>query len=340
MTDMRRFRWLTTLLVPAFWPGVAPAQVRPPDDGPAGLAARYPGDRGLRDDPAVLLFEDFDGADLPSVVARWDQERPGTPAEQYKALLKEQVAASSSGRVMTDAERMEFVGTTLRRWNEIALKFVELAENHPRDPIAVDALIRAVWQVNTTPWPVGLVGKDDARARAFALLQRDHLRSDKLGPLCERVASGFCAEYETFLRAVLRESPHQHVRAQACLALARFLNNRSQRLDLANEQPELAGQFADLFGPEYLAGLRRQDRARVLGEAEALFERAEREFGGVKLPDGGTVAEPAAAGLFELRHLSVGTEAPDIEGDDQDGRRFKLSDYRGKVVLLDFWSEY
>jgi peroxiredoxin len=32
--------------------------------------------------------------------------------------------------------------------------------------------------------------------------------------------------------------------------------------------------------------------------------------------------------------------APDIEGEDQDGVRFKLSDYRGKVVLLDFWSEY
>ena len=28
---------------------------------------------------------------------------------------------------------------------------------------------------------------------------------------------------------------------------------------------------------------------------------------------------------------------PDIEGEDQDGQRFKLSDYRGKVVLLDIW---
>ena len=43
--------------------------------------------------------------------------------------------------------------------------------------------------------------------------------------------------------------------------------------------------------------------------------------------------------LHEIRHLSVGKEAPDIEGEDQDGKRFKLSDYRGKVVLLDFWSE-
>ena len=52
------------------------------------------------------------------------------------------------------------------------------------------------------------------------------------------------------------------------------------------------------------------------------------------------VAEQAQPELFGLRHLSVGKMAPDIEGQDQDGVGFKLSDYRGKVVLLDFWSEY
>jgi cytochrome oxidase Cu insertion factor (SCO1/SenC/PrrC family) len=60
----------------------------------------------------------------------------------------------------------------------------------------------------------------------------------------------------------------------------------------------------------------------------------------VKLSGGGTAAERARSELFEIRYLGVGREAPEIEGEDQDGRRFKLSDYRGKVVLLDFWSEY
>ena len=39
------------------------------------------------------------------------------------------------------------------------------------------------------------------------------------------------------------------------------------------------------------------------------------------------------------RYLSVGRAAPQIEGADQDGKLLKLSDYKGKVVLLDFWSE-
>lgn len=276
-----------------------------------------------------------------SVVAAEDpgQERRATPAEQYQSLLKAQELASSPGRVLSDEERLQFIGKTFRRWNEIALHFVELAERYPEDPVAVDALIRAVWYANSTPWPVELVGPDEARARAFALLERDHLRSDKFGPVCERISGGFCKEYETFLRAVLEKNPHREVRARACLALAHFLTNRSQRLDLIRDQPELAREFAALYGKGYLAGLQGQRRGEALREAEALFVRAARDDGDVKLP-GGTVAERAEAELFELRHLAVDKEAPEIEGEDQDGKKFKLSDYRGKVVLLDFWSEY
>lgn len=38
--------------------------------------------------------------------------------------------------------------------------------------------------------------------------------------------------------------------------------------------------------------------------------------------------------------LSVGELAPEIEGEDIDGNPMKLSDFRGKVVLIDFWGEW
>jgi hypothetical protein len=266
------------------------------------------------------------------------QDKPATPAEQYKTLLKEYDRASSSGVPLTDAERLQFVGQVYKRRNALALKFLELGERNPNDPIALDALIHAVWQVNTTPWPAELVGEDQARGRAFELIQRDHIRSDKLGPLCQRVSYGFCKEYETFLRAVLERSPHKNVQATACLALAHFLNNRLQRLDLCKEQPKLAKEFAGLYGQEYLAKLQRQERGKAIQEVEAVFEQAAEKYGDARLPGGDTVAERAKAELFEIRHLRIGKVAPDIEGEDQDGKRFKLSEYRGKVVLLDFWS--
>src|SRR5262245_50426234 len=195
------------------------------------------------------------------------QDKPPTPAEQYQALRKEADRASSSGVPLTDAERLKFVGQAYKRRFQLAHKFLELAEKHPDDSIALDALMQAVWQVNGTPWPVELVGEDTARARAFELIQRDHIQSDKLGPLCQRVSYGFCKEYETILRAVLAKNPHKNVQATASLSLGQHLHNRLQRLDMCKEQPELAKEFADLFGKEYLAELQRQDRAAEIGRA-------------------------------------------------------------------------
>jgi cytochrome oxidase Cu insertion factor (SCO1/SenC/PrrC family) len=50
---------------------------------------------------------------------------------------------------------------------------------------------------------------------------------------------------------------------------------------------------------------------------------------------------PAAADRNESPpHLAIGKVAPEIEGKDVDGKKFKLSEYRGKVVVLDFWGDW
>jgi hypothetical protein len=87
--------------------------------------------------------------------------------------------------------------------------------------------------------------------------------------------------------------------------------------------------------------LGRQGKAdsKVAKEAEELFERVAREFGDVKSYRG-TLADAAKADLFEIRNLVIGKKAPEIEGEDIDGKKFKLSDYRGKVVVLDFWGNW
>lgn len=45
----------------------------------------------------------------------------------------------------------------------------------------------------------------------------------------------------------------------------------------------------------------------------------------------------AKGDLFELDNLRVGKVFPDFEATDQDGKSWKLSDYLGKVVVVDFW---
>lgn len=49
------------------------------------------------------------------------------------------------------------------------------------------------------------------------------------------------------------------------------------------------------------------------------------------------VVERMNAEEFKANRLVVGKPVPDIEAKDIEGVAFKLSDYKGKVVLLDFW---
>jgi hypothetical protein len=267
------------------------------------------------------------------------KDRSDSPAEQYQALVKEfYEAANVHFKATTDEERNKAVA----RVDRLSPRLLELVEKNCDDPIAIDALVQVVndeiWLENNTMHPGR--GKDSPQERAIALLLRDHLRSDKLGEACRRMSYGFHKDCETFLRTVLDKNPHRDVQALACLRLAQFLNARVNRLNLLKERPEMARRYEGLFGKDYLERLRRQDRAKAGKEAEAFFERAADKYADVKLPYGGTVGEQAKTELFEIRHLSVGKQAQDIEGLDQDGKRFKLCDYRGKVVLLYFWSEY
>lgn len=45
----------------------------------------------------------------------------------------------------------------------------------------------------------------------------------------------------------------------------------------------------------------------------------------------------ARGSIFELDHLQIGMVAPDFEQTDQDGKSWKLTEYRGQVIVLDFW---
>ena len=106
----------------------------------------------------------------------------------------------------------------------------------------------------------------------------------------------------------------------ACLRLAQFLNARLQRLDLVNELPEMAKRYEGLFGKDYLEALRRQDRAKVVKEAEALFERAAAQYGDVNMPYDAKLAQalghPAAVAVEHPpgERLGAGDKDPRARG--------------------------
>lgn len=57
-------------------------------------------------------------------------------------------------------------------------------------------------------------------------------------------------------------------------------------------------------------------------------------------PRPGTATQPPAGVSNVSGGPTIGEEAPEIEGVDLEGVAFKLSDYRGKVVMLDFYGDW
>jgi AhpC/TSA family len=61
----------------------------------------------------------------------------------------------------------------------------------------------------------------------------------------------------------------------------------------------------------------------------------------IELPGPGKAkAPPPPAGGNRVTGFEIGNLVMEIEGEDIDGQTFKLSDYRGKVVVLDFWGHW
>jgi hypothetical protein len=352
------------------------------------------------------------------------QDKPATPAEQYQALLKVyqdslQTYSEAIGKTKTYEERMKVFDEVYPKPEKLVPRFLELAEKYPKDTTAFDALTWVVVNCVRTP------ARIPARAKAVAILSRDYVRSEKLGPMCQSLANGYDDETAILLTAILDKNPAKDVQAEACLALVQQYGRRLEIAKRLHDYPENATGYARAYGQEAVERLKNADTAdlaaqgkrwskqfaenylgrvkpdriaqlcqaliystdevsetllrtflekdsrsevqglagltlaqelkrrlemtpagseataaQVRAEIEKLLRRAADEFADVRLAGGGTVGDKAQLELDDILHLAVGKVAPDIEGQDQDGYKFKLSDYRGKVVLLDFWHQH
>jgi peroxiredoxin len=68
-----------------------------------------------------------------------------------------------------------------------------------------------------------------------------------------------------------------------------------------------------------------------------LYQRVIDEYSDITHWDGESISVLAENQLFELKELQVGAQAPEIEGVDLAGKPMKLSEYRGKVVVIHYW---
>ncbi len=232
-----------------------------------------------------------------------------TPAERYRDVLKayqkdQQELFKAYRAAKTDAERQKILETKRPDEESYADKMLKIAEDAPKDPVAVEAL---VWVALNTGGP-----KAD---RAMKELIRSHVQDPKIAFFCARMVYDNSPQSERFLREVLAKNPDREAKGHACLALG-------QRLKMAAER----------------AGSKEKSES-MTREAESFLERVAREFGDIKFFRG-TLGDVAKNELNELRHLGIGKTAPEITGQDIDGKSMKLTEFRGKIVVLDFWGDW
>lgn len=142
--------------------------------------------------------------------------------------------------------------------------------------------------------------------QSVARLRREHLKDKGLLYAIPPLSEQDHDDVRGFLRAALEQSPHRDVQGVACLYLASAL--------LSKEKSEEA-------------------------EVLRLLKRCTGEFGTIKIGEN-VVAEYARPMMRGVEHLRVGKPALDIMGTDVDGKSIKLSDYRGKVVIVDFFADW
>jgi|SRR5579884_592577 len=283
---------------------------------------------------------------LPALQAR-DKPEKQTPEQQYKALVKEVKAAEREfekafEEAKTEQDQQKVRQEVFAQSSKWYARFLALAENNPKDPASVDALRWVISNNRALKYD-----PQSPRAKAFKLLLRDHVKDEKIATVCQVLGGDIVDLYSEadecrqLLRAVLEKNPHRSAKAQACLALAEQTESRLREARRFRDQPELAKRYESFAGKAAVEALVKADPEKLSKEAETLYERVAKDFADVVDPKGDKIAEKAKDRLEVLRHpILVGKPAPEIEGEDIDGKGFKLSDYRGKVVLLDFWGHW
>jgi thiol-disulfide isomerase/thioredoxin len=277
-------------------------------------------DRGHMDRDADLIPL-RDRADYQQLLAELDRQLPAeglTAARQLEGLQQEYFSAQSTYQQLTQQARTvaekRKAQSRQPSFADYGGQALQLARAHPGTRTALDAL---VWVVETSNPDEG-ESLDEItaglRAQALQMLEAAYVEKEDIGEVCRVLAAAASPEGDRVLRAALARHEQKEQRGLAAYALA---------LSLAKQAKEAR---ADL----------RDDLTR---QAEAQFEAVMKEYGTV--PNGrSTLGEAAKLKLYESRYLTVGRAAADIEGEDFEGQKFKLSDYRGKVVVLDFWANW
>ncbi len=164
-------------------------------------------------------------------------------------------------------------------------------------------------------------GSDDAAkdlSEVSRLLGEHHLKRMDMLAVLGKVNNQPLAKGREFTERIFAGSPHRDVQAHAAFVLGQ---NRLTWLvyDASLDLGEVKG---------------------ARDQIEGLAKRLDGDFAAVGFGQGATGKQAAAQLRAQLAAVHVGQPFREITGIDALGEKFKLSDYKGKVILLDFFANW
>ena len=201
-------------------------------------------------------------------------EKAGFPALRAEFIKKFRAAEDEEGK--------------LKALKEYGPKFMEMAEKGGKSKEAFGATVFAL--------QIGSLSKNPAmKAKAVALLKKNHLASEELGGALSVVAGAMGDQSGPFFKELMEKGANDKIKKAATLALIDDLEGRLLSAD-----------------PKKSAAIRKElaDLTKV------------------------------AVKKYEAKDLFVGSKLPDLKSENLAGKEEKLSQYKGKVVVLDIWATW
>jgi hypothetical protein len=250
--------------------------------------------------PIPLFMLVFTGLLTLSTLAASPPDHDAALQELMESYRKAEVAFFEPlNKAKTDAERQKIqIDFNKHPAKEYIPKFQALAKEAKGTQAGAKALVQILTLSQRG-------NSQQAGKEALDALMADYIKSPEMAQAVSFVEYGgsFLGEQKVvgLLQRLMNESPDRNVKAAATFALG------------------------NVYMSPY-SGIR-ADHAK----AKKYLQIAIRQYAGTPY------AKRASSALFQLENLSVGKVAPEITGTDENGRPIKLSDFRGKVVVLDFW---
>lgn len=232
------------------------------------------------------------------------------------------------GKAKTEAEQ-----DALAKW-----QYEALVEMRNADRTAIHPLMPLLRKHAADPKVYqGLVfvtqhGGSDDREEAGALMGKYHLSHPNVLEQAQFEGGEGSDDFrEPIIRALIaKKETTAKERTLLQFSLARHLKDKAEIARMSDRS------ITWRYGSDYIAKIRKRDAAKLEAEALEIFDRLIADKVTAESRSGASVLEYAKTEAYDMRHLAVGKTAPEIVGEGLDGKPMKLSDYRGKVVVLEF----